>query len=60
MFVSVSDPRVKAVRFEIQEMRVDERVKRHLAERRFHSAQPLCLFERQSQTRHFQVCRADA
>jgi hypothetical protein len=43
MIGTVGDPRVSSVRFETQEIHVNERVKHHFARRPFDAAQPLRL-----------------
>jgi hypothetical protein len=57
---TVGDPRIDPVRFDAQEIRVNERVKHRLAKRSFDAAQPLRLPECQSQAGHFQVFGADS
>ena len=54
---AVVRPRVRAVRFDAQEPRVDERVQRSLTPRRVKAVEPLGLCARQALTRHFQKFR---
>jgi hypothetical protein len=60
MVGTISDPRIGSVRFETQEIRVNERVKHHFAKPPFDAAEPLRLRGCQLQAGHFQVFGADA
>lgn len=59
MVGTVSDPRVGSVRFDAQELHVNERVERPLTQRPLDAAEPLRLFKFQSQARHFQILGAE-
>ena len=60
MVGSVVDPPVDSVWFDTQKAHFDERVKHALTERTLDAAEPLRLFQRQPQSRHFQVLATDA